>query len=377
MLVSALAGCSFVPLKGRADYIEKALYRRVHYKSEGNYRNIQLFYASSRQIEEQDGRLFFEPKMGDRLVFGKFNCKIDPLVKIGKVIPGALKKRGVIGVEDIERLGDDDFIKSISQAVRESPHQSLLVLAYGFKDSFELTAVKAAYFTYLLDVDTPVLLFDWPGDQSVAPWGYKKAGKFAVSSGAYLGDALARVIREVKPKELWIECSSLGCQVVCSAFEWMYKHSDFADFQTEISHVVMSAPDVSKNEFNDRFKDEISALADKLTVYVSSNDRALLMAQIIEGQKKFGRQGSYVAGQEQFEEAKDLLYLKSLAPDKLSIVDVTPINKASYRHGYDLEAPEFYDDFYMRIFDVSAHNNRRLYIVNVDENVDYWIMRSD
>lgn len=315
--------------------------------------------------------------MGDSLTLGKFNCRIDPLVKIGKVIPARLKRRGVIGVQDIERLNDSDFIKDISLAVQSSPHKSLLILVYGFKDNFELTATKAAYFTYLLDVDTPVLLFDWPGDQSVAPWGYKKAVKLATSSGTYLGNILSRIIREVKPKKLWIECSSLGCQVVCSAFEWMYRHPDLADPQVEISHVVMAAPDVSRNEFNDSFKDEISALTDKVTAYVSSNDRALLMAQIIEGQKKFGRQSSSVAKQEQFEEGKELLYLKSLAPDKLSIVDVTPINRASYRHGYDLEAPEFYDDFYMRIFDISAHNNRRLYIVNEDKNIDYWIMRSD
>ncbi len=377
ILTLALQGCASVPLKDSNDPIEKTLYRRIPSEPEGDYRVIKLFYASSRQIQERDGRLHFNPAMGDGLTLGRLNCRINPSVKIGKVIPSALKKKGVVNVQDIERLNDGDFIKDISQAVQNSPHRSLLVLVHGFKDNFEMTATKLAYFTYLLDVNTPVLIFDWPGDQSVTPWGYRKAVKLAAGSGAYLGDVLERIIREVKPQKLWIQSASLGCQVVCSAFEWMHQHPDLADPQAEISHVLMSGPDVSKDEFNNKFKDEMLALTEKLTVYVSSDDRALLVARILGGEKKFGRQGAPVTQQEQFQEAKELLYLKSLVPDKLAIIDVTPINHASYHHGYDLEAPEFYDDFYMRLFDVSAHKNRRLYIVDVDGNTDYWVMRSD
>jgi esterase/lipase superfamily enzyme len=155
----------------------------------------------------------------------------------------------------------------------------------------------------------------------------------------------------------------------------MYKQGDLSDAETEISHVVMAAPDVSKDEFDNRFKDEIAALTEKLTTYVSSDDSALLIAEIIDWEKKLGLQAAEIEGHEQFEEAKDLLYLKSLDPDRISIVDVTLINKASYGHGYDLEAPEFYDDFYMRLFEVSPNDNRRLYLVNVRKDVDYWIMR--
>ncbi len=76
-------------------------------------------------------------------------------------------------------------------------------------------------------------------------------------------------------------------------------------------------------------------------------------------------------------EAKDLFYLKSLAPDSISIVDVTPINKAGAGHLYYIQTPEFYDDFYLRLFEDSTPHNRHLYLVNVKEGVDYWVMRDD
>lgn len=375
--ICLLTGCTTIPIKDTASYLDKKLYHRIPYTVDGEYRIIKVFYATDRKIKEQNGELYFKPELGEDLTMGTLNARIDPALKIGKMLPKSLRRRGMVGVQEIEKLNDDAFIKSLSEAIEKSPHKSLLVLIYGFKDNFELTATKAAYFAYLLDVDTPVLLFDWPGDQSVAPWGYNKARELATASGPQLGKLLAKITREVKPEKLWIESSSLGCQVVCDAFEWMYQHNDLADADEEISHVVMSAPDVSEDEFDVKFKDEMAALTEKLTTYVSSDDDALLLAEIINREKKLGLQKSKIEDHEQFEEAKDLLYLKSLAPDKISIVDVTPINRASYGHGYDLEVPEVYDDFYMRIFEVPSHNNRRLYLVNVRENIDYWIMRGD
>ena len=370
-----LSGCSTIPVKDTADYLGRKLYHRIPYEVDGNYRVTEIFYATDRKVMEKSGELYFEPEIGDGLTTGTLRAKIDPGLTIGKVAPMKLKRKGKIGVQEVIKMSDEDFMKQLSDAVEKSPHQSLLVLIYGFKDNFEMTATKAAYFAYLLDVNTPVLLFDWPGDQSVAPWGYKKAQALATASGPYLGEVLTKVIHQAKPQKLWVESSSLGCQVVCDAFEWMYKQNDLADTETEITHVIMSAPDVSKDEFDLKFKDEITALTEKLTTYVSSDDDALLVSEIINWDKRLGFQETKVEKNGQFEEAKDLLYLKSLDPGRVSIVDVTLINNATLGHGYDLEVPEIYDDFYMRIFGTSSNTNRRLYLIKVKENVDYWVMR--
>lgn len=371
-----LAGCSSMPILVSPGYI-KDLYKRIPYKTEGSYRVIDIFYATSREIKgERDSLKSFRPRLGEKLSYGTLNVKIDPRLTIGKMLPGWFRKKGVIGVQRVEELGDSTFMEELSEAVGNSPHKSLLVGVFGYKDNFENTAIKAAYFAYSLDGDTPVLLFDWPGDQSVTPWGYYKAQSLARDSGAYLGRLLARIIREIKPEKLWVESSSLGCQVVCDAFEEMYKHEDLADAETEIDQVVLSAPDVSENEFDENFQNEITTLSRHLTTYVASDDEALLLSGIIDGEKKLGRKKVRVKEQDQAAEARDLLYLKSLAPDKIAIVDVTPINKVSYKHGYYLEAPEFFDDLYLRLFDRPPHVNRRLYLLKVEGDVDYWVLQS-
>lgn len=372
---SVFAGCSSIPIQTSSSYL-KNLYKRIKYTIDGRYRVINIFYATTRKLDEKKKSYFyFSNKFSDGLTTGSLNIKIDPGLKIEKMMPYRLKRKGMIGIQDIEKMNEDVFLKELADTVKLSAHKSLLVMVFGYKDDFEATAIKAAYSAYLLDINTPVLLFDWPGDQSVDIMGYKKAQSLAAESGPQLGELLVKISREVRPDKLWISASSLGCQIVCDAFEQMHKYPDFFDTDHEIDHVILAAPDVSQDEFDERFKKELSALSRRLTAYVSSDDQALLMSGLINDDKRLGRQKSRIKNPEQHEEAKDLLCLKSQDPDKVMIIDVTPINYASYKHGYYLESPEFFDDCYMRIFDTKPNLNRRLYLLKFKGDTDYWVLQ--
>jgi len=375
-----LSGCSSMPVAQRKGYAGPHL-KRIPYKREGKYRVTTLFYASTRKTKgTPDSTKYFLPELADKMNYGSVDVRIDPRLSIGKMLPHWYKKKGVIGVKDINAMDHNIFIKKLSEDVKDSPHKSILVMVRGYKDDFEYTAIKAAYFAYILDVNTSVLLFDWPGDQPLSIAGYVKARSLAEKSGPYMGQLLADVIRKVKPDKIWVESASLGCQVVCNAFEYMYKDPDLRDPQAEIKHVIMAAPDVYEEEFNQQFGHEIAALTENMTTYVSSGDQALLLSELIDGKRKLGRE--HITGkkrrslQDEYEEAKDMLYIKSLHPDKVSLVDVTPINTASYRHGYYLEAPEYFDDFYIRILGKSPGTNRRRYLLKVNKGVDYWVLKS-
>lgn len=368
-----LSGCASLQAKNAKTYFAN-LYKRIPYETSGNYRVINIFYATDRNIKSiKDQSPTFANTLSKEMTFGELNVKINPGVTIGTMLPNKLKRHGVIGVQEVNKLDDKDFIAKLSEAVAASPHKSLMIIIFGYKDNFEATAIKSSYFTYLLDINTPVLLFDWPGDQSVSIGGYLKAQRYAKDSGPYLGELLVKVIRQVKPDKLWVNASSLGCQVVCDAFDYMHKLPDMADSEAEIDHIVLSAPDVGQKEFNEQFVKELSTMSKKLTTYVSSNDDALLMSAFINHDARLGRQK--VKEPDQMDETKDILYLKSLDPNRITLVDVTPINKASYGHGYYLESPEFYDDFYMRLLDKEPNVNRRLYLLKFKGNTDYWVLQ--
>lgn len=371
-----LSGCAALPFHGLPSYA-RHIYKRLPCKVEGRYRVINIFYATDRKVKEgKSSSVKFKRELAKGLSYGNIKARIDPNIKIGKMLPRKIKRKGLIGIQEVSEFSEEDFMNRLAAEIEDSPQKSLLVIVFGYKDDFDTTAIKAAYFTYLLDADTPILLFDWPGDQRVSIMGYLEARKLADASGPYLGELLVKIIRRIGPEKLWIKASSLGCEAVCEAFDYMNKHEDMADAQAEIDHVVLAAPDVGKNDFDRQFKDELSALSEKLTAYVSSDDEALLLSSLIKGKRMLGLIKVKEGGQ--LEEAKDLLFLKSIEPDKIALVDVTPISsKTSYRHGYYLESPEFFDDFYLRLFGEKPHANRRLYLMKVKDDTDYWILRSD
>ena len=133
---------------------------------------------------------------------------------------------------------------------------------------------------------------------------------------------------------------------------------------------------MSRDEFNDRFKKEVEVMSRKVTAYISSEDDALLMSGMINGDKRLGHAKLRISEPKELEETRELLYLKSLEPDRFTAIDVTPVNNASFKHGYYLESPEFYDDFYMRILDAKPNVNRCLYLLKTKDGVDYWVMQN-
>ena len=179
------------------------------------------------------------------------------------------------------------------------------------------------------------------------------------------------VIREIRPQRLWLIANSMGGQVVADAFGILYEETDFADTETEIEDVVLTAPDIDHDEFDARFKQEILALAKHLTVYVSSNDRALLISRVI---NRGRRGGESTLSPDQLEEAARFAELVDADDDRIALVDVTPVNRTRNFHNFSLETPEFFDDLFLRLRNESTPRTRLMYPVQTPKGQVYWVL---
>ena len=182
------------------------------------------------------------------------------------------------------------------------------------------------------------------------------------------------IIREIEPARLWLLANSMGGQVVADAFDLLYQSPDLADAETEIEDVVLTAPDVDHGEFDQRFKQKINALVRNLTLYVSSNDRALLMSRVINRARRRGESTSNIRNPDQFEEAAGVSDLIDPGNELIILVDVTPVNRTRNFHNFSLETPEFFDDLYLRLTNAGMPRTRPLYDVRTADDSVYWIM---
>jgi esterase/lipase superfamily enzyme len=341
---------------------------------EGAYR---FFYVTNRRTEREDAPV--EERLGSerqpRLEFGRFDTEIEASLGIGMLIdPTDWFQNEEIRLRDVRALDRIAFVEELREQVRESPYRSLLVNVNGFRERFQSSLRKTAFLGHVLDIDSPLLVFDWPGDQGSTPRGYRRAQGVARESGEELARTLELLIREVRPERLWLLANSMGAEVVVSAFSLLYREPDLADAETELEDVVLTAPDVSHEAFGRQFKQEIDALTRDLTVYVSSNDRALLMSRILNRERRLGEGTADPSNPDQSDEAARAFELVEPGSESVTLVDVTPVNRTRNFHNFSLEAPEFFDDIFLRLVNRETPRSRLRYRVRTAEGRHYWIL---
>ena len=365
---------AFANLEAALHRAEAFAFRRMivtQLAEQGVYR---FFYVTNRRSEPSGGPVEerFGTEREEVLKFGSFDTEIEPTLGIGMIInPTEWFQNEEINLKDVQSLDQAAFVQQLRKLVQESPLRSLLVVVHGFREAFPSALRKTAFLGHVLDINTPVLLFDWPGDQGSSLRGYRRARRVAEVSGAELAATLELVIREIQPDRLWLVANSMGAQVVADAFSLLYQESDLADADTEIEDVILTAPDVGHEEFDQRFKEEIKALANNLTVYVSSNDRALLMSRIVNWER---RHGESTLSPDMLEEAVRVADLIEPDDQQITLVDVTPVNRTRNFHNFSLETPEFFDDLFLRLTDPDTPQSRLLYQVKTPDGTIYWVL---
>ena len=365
------------PTRLALERAEAFRFRRMLVTRLGDQDAYRFFYVTNRRLGADDGPL--EERFGNErervLKFGFFDTELEPTLGLGMIInPTDWFQNEEIQLKQVQSLDKSEFIAQLRQQVQASPLRSILINVNGFRERFPSALRKTAFLSHVLDINSPVLVFDWPGDQGSTPRGYRRAQRVAGESGAELAQTLGLIIRQVQPERLWLVANSMGGEVVVHAFSILYQEADLADAEAEIEDVVLTAPDVDREKFNNQFKREIAALARNLTVYVSSNDRALLISRVLNRGRRLGEATLNPRNPDQFEEAARVLELVEPNSELVTLVDVTPVNRTRNFHNFSLETPEFFDDLFLRLTNTNTPSNRLIYQVRTPDGAVYWVL---
>ena len=365
------------PTRLALERAEAFRFRRMLVTRLGDQDAYRFFYVTNRRLGADDESL--EERFGNErervLKFGFFDTELEPTLGLGMIInPTDWFQNEEIQLKQVQLLDQSEFITQLRRQVQASPLRSILINVNGFRERFPSALRKTAFLSHVLDINSPVLVFDWPGDQGSTPRGYRRAQRIAGESGAELAQTLGLIIRQVQPDRLWLVANSMGGEVVVHAFSVLYQEADLADVEAEIEDVVLTAPDVDREEFDRQFKREIAALARNLTVYVSSNDRALLISRVINRGRRLGEGTLNPRNPDQSEEAARILELIEPNNELVTLVDVTPVNRTRNFHNFSLETPEFFDDLFLRLTNTNTPSNRLVYQIRTPDGAVYSVL---
>lgn len=336
----------------------------------GSYR---FFFATNRNLPSGAGPIMerFGVERGAAVTFGSFDVGIEPTLGLGMLInPSEWLQNQEIQLEDVRSLDQGAFVAQLREVVDRSPGRGLLVVIHGFREAFPSALRRTAFIGHVLDLNTPILVFDWPGNQGSSPRGYLRARQVAKASAAELAGLVELITAEVAPVRLSIIANSMGGQVAMDAIRILHQRPLVAGPGPPLEHVLLTAPDVDDQEFDGDFVAALEATVAHTTVYVSSNDRALLASRLLNRSRRLGESSLRPSRVEGRFPAVDI----DPNLERISVVDVTPVNRTRNFHNFSLETPEFYDEVYLRLGNPQIPRSRLLYPVEGPGGTVYWVL---
>jgi esterase/lipase superfamily enzyme len=339
-------------------------------EEQGSYR---FFFATNRAAEDPDAPL--EARFGTRrdtvLRFGSFDVGIEPSLGLGMLVnPSDWFQNREIQLQETRELAPDAFVSELREVVGQTPDRSLLVVIHGFREAFPSALRKTAFLAHVLDLNIPIVVFDWPGDQGSSLQGFRSAREVARESAGDLAAFIALISSGVAPDRLSVIANSMGGEVIVDALRLLNEQPPGEPGRKLVDQVLLTAPDVDYDEFNAGFRAALERLVRQTTVYVSSNDRALLASRLLNRGRRLGESSLRTLTTER----RTSVIERDPNLDPVTVVDVTPVNRTRNFHNFSLETPEFYDDLFLRLGNPQVPKSRLLYPVETPDGTVYWIL---
>jgi len=193
-----------------------------------------------------------------------------------------------IMLQNIEPQTEEAFTSELQAEVNESESKEAFVFIHGYNVSFAQATYRTAQMAYDLKFSGPPILFSWPSKGELS--GYVADMTSADRARNHLKTFLETVARDSGARKVHLIAHSMGNRVVTEALR---SFSDEAAFRPvpRFNEIILAAPDVDANTFKTEIAPRIVQAGDRVTIYASSNDRALQASKLLHQRPRLGQGG--------------------------------------------------------------------------------------
>lgn len=260
---------------------------------------IRVFYGTNRAASGSTEPAKFYGSDRGALQFGLCDVSIPPNHKTGELEAPSIwrlefsenEKKHVI-LRSVEPTDGDRFLKELRSTISSSDGQEAFVFVHGYNVTFSDAARRTAQIAYDLRFNGAPIMFSWPAqgefedytiDENSATWAAPQVTEFleavALSCGA---------------KRIHLIAHSMGNRIVAQALEKMVREPSFGAVP-EFNQVVLTAPDIDAEVFRRDIAPRIVQAAQRIVIYASSNDRALMASKKVHGYPRLGQAGEHLS----------------------------------------------------------------------------------
>lgn len=187
---------------------------------------------------------------------------------------------------DLVTLDRDAFWGALDQAAGEGVKNQALVFVHGFNVPFANAVRRTAQIVYDLDFPGVAVTYSWPSQGNPAAYTVDK--QMAEWTVPHLVEVLADLKSRTGIEKVHVIAHSMGTWVLTQALlEARNRGGNLA-----LNNVILAAPDIDADVFKNQVLPRVRDSAQRLTMYSSSQDAALMISRAINGDDRLGLSGN-------------------------------------------------------------------------------------
>ncbi|MEP1929700.1 MAG: alpha/beta hydrolase, partial [Roseibium sp.] len=180
-------------------------------------------------------------------------------------------------VQNVEILEKDEFASLASEAANGASKypKTAFVFIHGYNTPFRSAVFRSAQIAWDMRFDGPAFLYSWPAIGNSLDYGTDIAS--ARSAAPFLDEFLELVAGLEGVDQVHLIAHSMGSEALAEVLTrngLSFARND----ETKIDQLILAAPDLDAERFL-QITDHFDNASEDITLYASSKDKALLVAQ--------------------------------------------------------------------------------------------------
>lgn len=253
-------------------------------------------------------------------------------------------------------LSQADFYRRLQQTVAQTSESELMVFIHGYNVDFESAVRRTAQLAVDLPFRGVPVCYSWPSQGSLL--GYTVDENNVAWSAGHLRDFLLGLVERSGARSINLVAHSMGNRALTTALSDISLMAD----QTRAApfdRVVLAAPDVDAGLFAKDLAPRLLQTAASVTLYASSDDKALIASKRVHGYPRAGESGPNIV----------------VVPG-VETIDVTGIDLSLLGHSYYGGSRAMLTDLFELMHHRLPADDRRLLQPQQRSRLVYWRLLS-
>ncbi|MEZ6101243.1 MAG: alpha/beta hydrolase [Pirellulaceae bacterium] len=263
-------------------------------------------------------------------------------------------------LQSVVPMSTDSFYDNLRERVRQAPAADLFVFIHGYNVTFPDAIKRTAQLSHDLKYQGAAVCFSWPSQGGLLRYTIDENN--VVWSTPHLKQFLVALVERTGARSVNLIAHSMGNRALSEAVKQI-EYDGLSHRQGQLprfNQVVMAAPDIDAEIFRRDVAPLICRMANRVTLYASARDRALLASKKVHGYPRAG------------DSAEGLVVVEGV-----ETIDVSQIDTSLIGHSYYGSSRPLLDDLHEVVLKSFSASQRPWLQPATWGNLGYWRLTSN